>query len=132
MKGYNLPCIKLRRWFYVVTSATRWLNCLKNGPSPDSFCLFFVFSNITIFVTKNYSSSMQCRDSNSQPFELDSPPITTRPGLPPMNSCNLPWIKLRRWFYVVTNVTRWLDCSFSIGPFTTINICHIVKNAKSG
>ena len=28
-------------------------------------------------------SSIRCRDSNSQPLEHESPPITTRPGLPP-------------------------------------------------
>ena len=26
---------------------------------------------------------MRCQDSNSQPLEHESPPITTRPGLPP-------------------------------------------------
>ena len=28
-------------------------------------------------------SSIRCRDSNPRPFKHESPPITTRPGLPP-------------------------------------------------
>ena len=28
-------------------------------------------------------SSIRCRDSNPRPLECESPPITTRPGLPP-------------------------------------------------
>ena len=30
-------------------------------------------------------SNIRCRDSNSQPLDNESPPITTRPGLPPLN-----------------------------------------------
>ena len=30
-----------------------------------------------------HPSSIWCRDSNSRPLDNDSPPITTRPGLPP-------------------------------------------------
>ena len=30
-------------------------------------------------------SSIRCRDSNSQPSDYESPPLTTRPGLPPQN-----------------------------------------------
>ena len=32
---------------------------------------------------KKFPCSMRCRDSNPQPSEHESPPITTRPGLPP-------------------------------------------------
>ena len=32
---------------------------------------------------KKCPSSRWCRDSNSRPLEHESPPITTRPGLPP-------------------------------------------------
>ena len=36
--------------------------------------------------------SIQCQDSNSQPSEHESPPITTRPGLPPsINICLCIW-----------------------------------------
>ena len=30
-----------------------------------------------------YASSIRCWDLNPQPSEHESPPITTRPGLPP-------------------------------------------------
>ena len=30
-----------------------------------------------------FTSSIWCRDSNSQPSDYKSPPLTTRPGLPP-------------------------------------------------
>ena len=33
---------------------------------------------------KNDPSSMQCRDSNSQPLDHQSPPTTTRPGIDPI------------------------------------------------
>ena len=32
-------------------------------------------------------SSIQCQDSNSQPLEHEPPPITTIPGLPPLQTC---------------------------------------------
>ena len=41
---------------------------------------------ITIFATcicEKCPSDIRCRDSNPQPLENESPPITTTPGLPP-------------------------------------------------
>ena len=60
----------------------------KNGPTSASFEFIFVFSNTHYnFTTNRYEkicpSSIQCKDSNSQPLEHESPPITTRQGLPP-------------------------------------------------
>ena len=42
--------------------------------------------HITIFTTNKCENpySIQCQDSNSQRLEHKSPPITTRPGLPPL------------------------------------------------
>ena len=58
----------------------------KNG-------LFFVyfrsFQTNNTFITSNHCEKMscppsvRCRDSNPQPSKFESPPITTRPGLPP-------------------------------------------------
>jgi len=60
---------------------------LKNGPTPASFP--FIFSlfkqTLQIYATnicEKCPSSIRCRDSNPQPSEHKSPPITTRPGLP--------------------------------------------------
>ena len=59
----------------------------KNGPYPASFSfLFSSFQTNTTIRTANKCekcpSSIQHRDSNSQPFDYKSPPLTTRPGLP--------------------------------------------------
>ena len=60
----------------------------KNEPKPASFCLCSVFS------IKHYSFLQQIYvkkcpfsiwrwDTNWQPSDYESPPLTTRPGLPP-------------------------------------------------
>ena len=61
----------------------------RNVPTPASFEFIFVFSNTLqiiqqITYVKKCPSSIWCQDSNSRPLEHDSPPITTRPGLPPL------------------------------------------------
>ena len=51
----------------------------------DLFYIYFVFSNTLQILQHQFEkcpSSIRCQDSNSQPLELESPPITTRPGLP--------------------------------------------------
>ena len=61
----------------------------KNGPSPASFSFIFgpPQTNIDIIFTTNQCekspSNIWRRDSNPWPLERESPPITTRPGLPP-------------------------------------------------
>ena len=56
----------------------------------DAFQFIFIFStNITIFTTNKCEKcpfSIWCWDSNTHPSEHVSPPITTRPGLPPCDS----------------------------------------------
>ena len=55
------------------------------------FRLFSSFqANITIFTTNKCEkcpSSIQCWDSNPQHLEIESPPITTRPGLTAVKCC---------------------------------------------
>ena len=57
-----------------------------NGPSSASASFSSFKTNITI-LTRNKcekcQSSIWCWDSNPHPLKLVSPPITTRPGLPP-------------------------------------------------
>ena len=62
----------------------------KNGPTPASFLFIFALFKQTIqFFTTNQCEKMSCpssirrKDSNPWPLERESPPITTRPGLPP-------------------------------------------------
>ena len=60
----------------------------KNGPSPASFSFIFGLfqTNINTILqqinVKKCPSSMRHWDSNPRPSERESPPITTRPGLP--------------------------------------------------
>ena len=56
--------------------------------NPGLFFVYFgLFKQTLQFFTANMCekspSKIQCRDSNPRPSECDSPPITTRPGLPP-------------------------------------------------
>ena len=67
--------------------AILWIPFLKNGPTPASFLFIFYFSNkhynfFTNFFVKKCKNNIPCRDSNPWPLGHESPPITTRPGLP--------------------------------------------------
>ena len=58
---------------------------------PGLFFIYFrSFSNkhqynFTTINVKKCPSSIRHRDSNPRPLERESPPITTRPGLPPLD-----------------------------------------------
>ena len=60
----------------------------KNGPTPASFIVDFrsfqtnIIKKFTTKISEKCPSSIRCRDSNPWPPEHESPPITTRPGLP--------------------------------------------------
>ena len=99
--------------------------------------LFNLFSSFQTHITilqqinvKNYPSSIWCRDSNSQPSEHESPPITTRPGLSPYSfdfcwvgggdanhNASLRWWKFFAWqnadyvlrYYLVRLYVKWTD-----------------------
>ena len=67
-----------------------FLFIFKKGLNLVSFNLFSSFqTHITNFITNRYLKkcppSIWCKNSNSQPLEHESPPLTTRPGLPPTN-----------------------------------------------
>ena len=69
--------------FYLNFSTSNFL--LKKWANPASFSFISVFTSIAILTTnKNEKnpSSIQGWDSNSQPSDDESPPLTTRPGLP--------------------------------------------------
>ena len=63
----------------------------KMGPPWPLFRLFSYFqTNITILTTNECEKcpcSIRCLDLNSRPSEHESPPITTRPRLPPYFNC---------------------------------------------
>ena len=52
------------------------------GQPRPPFRLFSVFSNKHQYNLYNKPTRIWCRDSNPQPLDFESSPITTRPGLP--------------------------------------------------
>ena len=80
------------------------------------FNLFSSFqTNITIFtsyICEKCPSSIQCLDSNPQPSEHESPPITTRPGLP---SFQLQlFISLQQRTANITQLWTWIEVNWMI------------------
>ena len=80
-------------------AATVSIFFLKKWANPDLFFIYFrLFKHTLQFLqqinVKKCPSSIRFRDSNSQPMEHESPPITTRPGLPPKNSILLLWLTI--------------------------------------
>ena len=87
------------------------------GQPRPLFLFIFVFSQILQFLqqinVKKCPSSIRCWDSNSQPSENKSPPLTTRPGLPPgcgsvgtavTSNCKGPKFKSSHWQKIILNV----------------------------
>ena len=80
------------RKYFSKTKMSKPFFYFLNGPSSASFCLFLSFqTNITILTTNQCEkvlcpSSIWHQDSNPQPSEHESPPITTRPALPFLQS----------------------------------------------
>ena len=63
---------------------------LLKWANPGLFFLYFRILKHTLqflqqINVKKCPSSIRCQDLNSQPLEHEYPPITTRPGLPPLN-----------------------------------------------
>ena len=70
---------------------------LKMGQPRPLFHLFRLFKNtlkfLQLIIVKKCPTNIRCQDSNSRPLEHESPPITTRPGLPPFVSTLLAFTK---------------------------------------
>ena len=90
--------IYILRLYFTTLATTQFIRTIghvyflfkKNWPTPASFIIYLLYfqtSIIPIFTTNTWEkcpSSIQCRDLNPRPSEHDTPPITTRPGLPPL------------------------------------------------
>ena len=84
---------KVSQWFIRSCGRLRdpknFMTFLKNGPTPASFSFIFRLFKQTIQSYNKSMWKMPCppsiwrRDSNPWRSECESPPITTRPGLPP-------------------------------------------------
>ena len=76
--------------------------------------LIFVYfrsfqTHITIFTTNKCEkcpSSIRCRDSNSRPSDFESLPVTTRPGLPPIQKYSYPVILSPPGSVLCSGITR--------------------------
>ena len=66
---------------------------LFNGPTPDSFGLFWSFQTNNIVFKTSQKMSCPCSivrwDSNPWPLKHEPSPITSRPGLPPIEAFGL-------------------------------------------
>ena len=116
-----------------------------NKPSPASFFVYFQLrKQTTIFTTNKCEkcpSSKWHWDSNTQPLEHESPPLTTGPGLPPKLVRYLAIWAQPSWQYIsrppcptfqlLRRVTRWLNSFYNIWPFATMKICPIARKVDS-
>ena len=79
-----------------------------NWPSSASFCLFSSFQTTIKSLTTNikmlWPSSIRRQDLNPWPLEHKSPPITTRPGLPPRFLSICTSVALRRQVETSNNI----------------------------
>ena len=95
IKWYGFMSI-FRNFILFSKIETSCVSFFKNGPSPASLCLFSFFTkNITILtinLCQKCPSSIQRWDSNPPPTERESPPITTRPGLPSSCCWSFSWV----------------------------------------
>ena len=103
----------------------------KMGQHRPLFRLFAVFSNKqykTIFTT-NQCEKMSCpssiwrRDSNLRPSERESPPITTRPGLPPKANPAVHRLLLKRASLTYLLEQKMLISNGSGSRFTDFHSC---------
>ena len=83
----------------------------------------FKFYSKQVFV-KKCPSSIRCQDLNPRPLELESPPITTRPGLLPLNHLNL----FAKAFLSTVHYLLWNICKLTIIIFYFNNILKQMNN----
>ena len=67
--------------------------------------------------------SIRCRDSNSRPLKHESPPITTRPRLPPGNKS-----LTRRWKFNVRMTMRMTTATAAAVTFALLSNFHKILN----
>ena len=88
-----------------------------NATTPASFSFIFVFSNTNLTTNTYLKKCPWCWDSNSQPLELESPPITTRPGLPPHK-------------FVCHFLTEKLDSTLGNGNSYAIPVANVINAVR--
>ena len=102
--------------------------CIFREPSRTLFhFILYTQTNIAIFTTnkcEKCQSSIQCWDLNPRPSQHESPPITTRPGLPPTKCIFTTNLTYLHWLPLLKYKKIYSDCenfSFVIRPKPEIN-----------
>ena len=104
-----------RTWCHSNVKVARWTmfsNVKKWVFTSASFCLFSViFKQATqilqqIDVKNVYPVSGGCWDSNSQPSDYESPPLTTRPGFPTFSLNCFFYLKTLTKIGILLNIVR--------------------------
>ena len=76
-------------WLYFSAGQDVFFSPLMGHPRPLLSFIFGIFKQTLQSynnICEKCPSSIRYRDSNPRPLEVESPPITTRPGLPPIES----------------------------------------------
>ena len=111
----------------------RWKpSFVKNGSSPASFSfIFYLLQFLQQSYVKNCPSSIQCWDLNPRPSKHESPPITTRPGLPPsknnLSRCSFAKIYPKCGQKTLERVSLGIafkNIVFALGAFLSIFRCY--------
>ena len=109
----------------------------KMGHPRPLFRLFLSFqTNITILTTNIREkmlrpSSLRCRDSNPRPLEHESPPKSTRPGLPPnMGMFNWWYIKELRNIPIFIWIRFLIEQNESLGESELLNFYALSSKMK--
>ena len=133
-----LKCLRPR---CKINKLEHWMFFLKNGPTPATFSFIFCLfpSNIRTILqqinVKKCPSSIWHRDSKPRPLNRESPPITTRPGLPPKKH----WmIEVKNYLGIVENrpsysndgqnIVNDMIVRRSLGSFQFINLYCIIES----
>ena len=98
------------------------IRAIFSSAIPGLFFIYFrLFKQALQFLqqinVKQCPSSIRHWDSNPQPLEIESPPITTRPGLPPVKK------------FVTVSDYKSVACPTLVGPLT--KILHLVGRSVS-
>ena len=103
----------------------------KKWANPGLFFVYFrLFKQTLQFFTTNKCekcpSSIWCRDSNPQPSEYESPPITTRPGLPPFERAKFIRFAAKRNHLKKCQESFWWDNGALVRRIVSPRLCTVI------
>ena len=113
----NTLCVSLRVFVYVFKKNFILSLCLSYIYFIYIYIfLFLFFLSSYCFLISNCPSSIQHWDSNSQPSDYESPPLTTRPGRLPIVSI------FKNNFYIYLSLSNTL-LHICANPYVSLCIC---------